>query len=535
MKTCIVSLWACSVAAFAAPNVCDVRDYGATGDGRTKDTQAIQKAIDACAQKGAGVVYIPFGNYLTGAITLKSNLILRIEAGATILASTDPEDYPLIPNPWQPENRQPAALINGEGLENVTITGRGTIEGQGKLSYYLGPERTGPVEGDLWGHHASQKYDTGYFGGKVVPSGDAYWGPRKTNQGSAANSRQYAHPRLIKLVRCTNAVVEGLTLRNSPSWTVNPVFCERVALRGLTIDNPMDSTSTDAIDLESCRDVHISDSTLGAGDDLVTIKSGSEPAGLRVNKPCENITVANCTMLHGHGAIVIGSETSGGVRNVSVSNCVFRGTDRGFRLKTQRGRGGVVDGLVASNIIMEDVIEPFGITLYYSGRGGIDKPEPVNQGTPVWRNLSFQNIIARGARTAGYLLGLPESPFNGVTFSDVRVSAKDGFSCRWAKDVAFHNVRIDTEEGSALTARDTEGLEIDGFRTGAPHLDVPVIGLSQVRDVMLRGSYAARGTGTFVDLSGDTTRNVVLSGNDLHYAKQAVNAANGLGQEIKVE
>lgn len=537
MKTLIVSLWACSVVAFAAPNVCDVRDYGATGNGRTKDTQAIQKAIEACAQKGAGVIYFPPGNYLAGAITLKSNLTLHIEAGATLLASTEVEDYPLVANPWQPETRQAAALINGDGLENVTITGRGTIEGQGKLSYWIGPERTRPVEGDLWGHHASQKYDTGYFGGKVVPSGDAYWGPRKANQaqGSAETRRQYAHPRLIKLVRCTNVLVEGLTLQNSPGWTINPVFCERVVFRGLTINNPMDSTSTDAFDLESCRDVHISDCTLGAGDDLVTIKSGSEPAGLRVNKPCENITVTNCTMLHGHGAIVIGSETSGGVRNVTVSNCVFRGTDRGFRLKTQRGRGGVVDGLVASNIIMEDVIEPFGITLYYSSRGGIDKAEPVNEGTPVWRNLSFQNIIARGARTAGYLLGLPESPFAGVTFSDVRVWAKEGFSCRWAKDVAFHNVRIDTEAGSALACRDVEGLEIDGFRTGAPHLEVPVIGLSQVKDVLLRGSYAARGTGTFVDLSGDTTRNVVLNGNDLYYAKQTMSVAKEAANEVRVQ
>jgi len=163
---------------------------------------------------------------------------------------------------------------------------------------------------------------------------------------------------MIKLVRCTNVLVEGLTVQNSPGWTINPIFCERVVFRGLTINNPMDSTSTDAFDLESCRDVHISNCTLGAGDDLVTIKSGSEPAGLRINRPWENITVTNCTMLQGHGAIVIGSETSGGVRNVTVSNCVFRGTDRGFRLKTQCGRGGVVDGLVASNIVIEDLLEP---------------------------------------------------------------------------------------------------------------------------------------------------------------------------------
>ena len=249
-------------------------------------------------------------------------------------------------------------------------------------------------------------------------------------------------------------------------------------------------------------------------------------------------------MLQGHGAIVIGSETSGGARNISVSNCVFRGTERGFRLKTQRGRGGVVDGLVASNIVMEDVYEPFRITMYYTMAGFTptgrpvppDGVEPVTEGTPVWRNLYFDNILARGATTAGIILGLPESPYSGITFSNVRVWAKqEGLYCRYAKDVAFHNVQINAGAGSALVCRNVDGLEIDGFRTAEPHPEAPVIDLSYITDVLLRGSWAARGTGTFVSVSGDTTRNVVLNGNDLRYAKQATTVAQEAAKEVRVQ
>ena len=548
MKTMIASLLAFSSVAFAAATVCDVRDYGPSGNGSTKDTQAIQKAIEACAQK-AGVVYFSPGNYLTGAITLRSNITLHIEAGATLLGSPDAADYPMVPNPWRPETTTISALIYGDGVKNVTLTGLGTIDGQG-LSWWK--------RAFIWRRSPEYESRERHYTPLVemcssTPSMNTalFYPPRQLERSAAAapqaGVRESPRPRLFTCVRCTNLLMEGLTVRNSPNWTINPVFSEQIVFRGLTIDAPIDSPNTDLFDLESCRNVLISDCTMDGGDDLVTIKSGTEPAGLRINRPCENITVTNCTMLHGHGGIVFGSETSGGIRNVSVSNCVFRGTDRGFRLKSQRGRGGVVDGLVASNIVMEDVYEPFAIYFYYSSSTRTatcrpiqsvngDSAQPVGEGTPVWRNFSFDNILAKGAITAGFILGLPESPMSGMTFSNVRIWAKDeGFLCRYAKDVAFHNVQINTGTGSTLVGQNVDGLEVDGFRTTAPHPGVPVIDLSNITDVFLRGSWAAPGTDSFLNVSGDSTRNVVLNGNDLRYAKQAVNVAREAAKEVRVQ
>jgi len=196
---------------------------------------------------------------------------------------------------------------------------------------------------------------------------------------------------------------------------------------------------------------------------------------------------------------------------------------------------------------MEDVYEPFRIHFYYSSPSRTatcrpiqaangDSAQPVGEGTPVWRNFSFDHILAKGAITAGFILGLPESPMSGMTFSNVRIWAKDeGFLCRYAKDVAFHNVQFNTGAGSALVARNTDGLEIDGFQTAEPHAEVPVIDLNSITDVLLRGSWAARGTGTFVNVSGDSTRNVVLNGNELRYAKQAVNVAKEAAKEVRVQ
>ena len=548
MTSALAGLIVCSSVSLAAVFVCDVRDYGATGDGRTKDTQAIQKAIDACAQKGAGVVYVSPGNYLTSAITLKSNLTLQIDAGATLLGSQDAADYPPVPNPWRPETRGMSALIYGDGVRNVTLTGLGTIDGQGSVWWKRAP---------IW----RRKPEYASYQPRYTPLVEfcsstrslntaSYYAPRMT---VAPGERMSPRPRLFTCVRCTNLLVEGLTFRNSPSWTINTVFSEQLVFRGLTIDAPIDSPNTDVFDLESSRNVAISECTMSGGDDLVTIKSGTDAVGRRVGKPTENITVTNCTMLYGHGGIVLGSEAAGGIRNITVSNCVFRGTDRGFRLKTQRGRGGVVEGLVASNIVMEDVYEPFRIHSYYDKIGTPDpadrtatcrpvpavrgdSAQPAGEGTPVWRNFSFQNILARGATTAGFVLGLPESPMSGVTFDNVRISARDeGFLVRHAREVAFHHVQIDTGEGSALIAVDTEGLDLDGFGTGAPHSESPAVDLRDVKDVFLRGSWAPRGTDTFVRVGGESTRNVVLSGNQFRQARRGVNVAKEAAKEVQVQ
>ncbi len=271
-----------------------------------------------------------------------------------------------------------------------------------------------------------------------------------------------------------------MTLLNSASWTLHPIFCEFVTVTGLTIINPVPSPNTDGINPESCRNVHISNCHIDVGDDCITLKSGKDELGRAMGIPNENITITNCTMLKGHGGVVIGSEMSGGVRNVSISNCVFQGTDRGLRIKSQRGRGGVVEGVTFSNIVMQDVPEPFNITMFYSGTDKPEEKHPVNVGTPRFRDILINNVTARGARSAGQITGLQEMAIEGVTLSNVRVQAEKGFICRDAKDITFNNVEIDTGSGPALIGQSVDGLLLEKFRTRRPHAGTQLTDLKNV-------------------------------------------------------
>jgi polygalacturonase len=410
----------------------DVRQHGATGDGHSKDTAAIQKAIDACARAGGGTVHVPPGRYCIGTIHLRSNVTLDIEAGATLLGSTEPDDYPLVPSSWKAERQEIGSLIRGENLANIGLTGRGTIDGQGeawwKRQRLLRPK------------------------GKNPPA------PTEADRKEIAKIA-HGRPHLIKLVNCKHVLLEGLTLTNSPSWTVNPVFSEFITVRNLTLQNPADSPNTDGINPESCRNVHISECNIDVGDDCITIKSGTDEVGRRVGRACENITVTNCTMMHGHGGLVIGSEMSGGAKNVTISNCVFQGTQRGIRIKSQRGRGGVVEGVSANNIVMEGVETPVSITMYYSGGASEDRAEPAGEGTPIFRDISLCNILARGAKVAGEILGLPEMPIQGVTLDNVRIAGEKSFVIRHAKDIAFHRTRIEVKSGPPIVQQNVAGFE----------------------------------------------------------------------------
>jgi polygalacturonase len=424
-------------ALIGAPAVFDVRQFGAVGDGKSKDTAAIARAIDACAKAGGGTVQFPAGRYLTGTITLKSNITLQVETGATILGSQDPKDYPLRDSPWADGRKEISSLIYGADLENIAIRGGGTIDGQGEIwwkrQWFASPKKGRPEAKTPADFEEAQKI---------------------------ANGR----PHLIKIVRSKYVTLDGLRLTNSPSWTVHPIFCEFVTVRGVSIYNPVPSPNTDGINPESCRNVHISDCTIDVGDDCITLKSGKDELGRKTGRPNENITITNCTMLKGHGGVVIGSEMSGGVRNVSITNCVFQGTDKGLRIKSQRGRGGIVEGVVMSNVVMQDVPEAFTITMFYAGA---DKPEeiyPVNEGTPRFRNILINNITARGSKSAGQITGLREMAISSILFSNVRIQAQKGFTCQHAKDIEFDNVAIDAAEGAALIGRSVEGIKLDRFR-----------------------------------------------------------------------
>jgi len=463
--------------ASSARSVFDVRDYGAIGDGTTKNTEAVHAAIAACTAAGGGTVHIPAGRYVTGAIFLQSNVTLYVDAGATILGSEDISDYPVIDGRWEGiEQRHYASLVNGDGLENIAITGRGTLDARGRI----------------------------------------WWETR--------GKLEHARGRLIGLYRCTNVLIEGVTLRNSPAWTVNPVYCENVTIHDLTIINPENSPNTDGINPDSCRNVRISNCHIDVGDDCIAIKCGKDEDGRRVNKPCENITITNCTMLSGHGGVVIGSEMSGGVKNVVISNCVFDGTDRGIRLKTQRGRGGVVQDVRISNIVMRNVGCALTLNMFY----GKVPPEPVSERTPAFCDISISNITVRGGREAGYFAGLPERPLARIRISDAVLYTKKGLQCTDARDIAFHNVRIETERGPALICKNIENLEVSGFTTYNPHENTPVLELEQIKGAFIRGCRAIAGTGTFIKLGGGVTKGIVLSGNHLSEAKEPVS----LGSDV---
>jgi polygalacturonase len=408
----------------ASAAVYNVRDYGATGNGAVKETAAIAKAIQAASHAGGGVVYFPPGQYLTGTIALGSNMTLEVDAGATVLGSPDPEDYPLRDSGWGDGRQERASLIYAENAENVTLRGYGTIDGQGQYWW----RRMG------WPNRLKVPRD------QRTPA-------ELTELAKLANGR----PNLIKLVGCKLVTLEQLHLINAPSWTVHPLFCEFVRVDGITIQNPVPSPNTDGINPESCRNVQIMNSRIDVGDDCVTLKSGINETGRRVGKPDENITITNCVMLRGHGGVTIGSEMSGGVRNVVVSNSVFQGTDVGIRVKSQRGRGGVVEGLAVSNVVMQDVASAFTITMFYSGGDKPDDVYPVNEGTPRFRDFLFSNITARGSKTAGQITGLKEMPIENITFSNVKIQAQTGMKCRDAKDIAFLDVTIDAQNGPALS------------------------------------------------------------------------------------
>lgn len=413
-----------------------VRVFGALGNGQTLDSPAIQAAIDACAAQGGGTVYLPAGQYLTGSLCLRDNICLHLDSGATILGSENPEHYPIIHSRWEGRHQDThAPLIRAQSAHHVSVTGRGVIDGRG----------------------------------------DTWWKAKKVG------TLKHPRPRLIGFSDCTNVLIEGITALNSPSWTINPVHCQNVNIRGVTIINPADSPNTDGINPDSCRLVRISDCYVSVGDDCITIKSGTEHEDPDRYAPCRDISITNCLLERGHGGVVIGSEMSGGVKNVVISNCVFIGTDRGIRIKSRRGRGGEIEDIRVSNLIMDGVLCPFTMNLYYhiGVRGNTDvsdkNPRSVDDTTPRLRRIHFSHITARNVKhAAGFLYGLAEMPLEDISFTDVSISISDeadsgypemaddipsmsqaGFFIRNARHLRLEHVEVTGQVGAAFDMDDS--------------------------------------------------------------------------------
>ena len=366
----------------------NIREYAAYSIDGKDWTEAFIRAIDDMKQQGGGVLTVPAGEYPTGSIRLYDNMTLNIESGAALRFHQDEAAFPLIELEFEGvAGKMHQACIYAEQAKNVTVTGYGTVDGQG-----------------------------------------SYWWKQIREKGRT----EYPRPYLVCFSDCEHVVLENVTLTNSPAWTVHPLRCRNVVIRGLNIKNPADSPNTDGIDPDACQDVRIHDCTIDVGDDCIAIKSGTEATPNR--QPSERIIITNCHFLHGHGGVVLGSEMSGDIRNVVVSSCVFYETDRGIRLKTRRGRGGTVEGIQLTNLVMEKVMCPFVFNMYYfCGADGKMKhvwdkaPYPITERTPCLRDVSITGVRARGCTAcAGFFYGLAEMPVEGVSLQDVVVEMTDG-------------------------------------------------------------------------------------------------------------
>lgn len=417
----------------------DMLKAGAKADGKKLNTTLINNTITRLNAAGGGTLYFPAGTYLTGAVKLKSNITIELEAGATLLFSDNFEDYlPFV------EVRHEGVMMNSfcpllyaVDAENITIKGEGTLNGQGKKWWTEFFRILVDLKDN--GMRELNKYQPMWEKANDVKSLYA-----ETNEDwHSTLQRRFFRPPFIQPVRCKNFRVEGVKIINSPFWTVNPEFCDNVTVKGITIHN-VPSPNTDGINPESCKNVHISDCHISVGDDCITIKSGRDLQARNLGVPCENITITNCTMLSGHGGVVIGSEMSGGVKKVTISNCVFDGTDRGIRLKSTRGRGGVVEDIRVSNIVMSNIKqEAVVFNLKYSKMPAEAKSER----TPEFRNIYVSGLTVRGVKTPIKIVGLEEAPVEGIVLRDIDViNAGDKCVFEDCKNIKLENVYVDGKE-----------------------------------------------------------------------------------------
>ena len=417
-----------STAVRAVDKTFDVREFGAKGDGKTLDTAAIQKALDACENTG-GTVRFPAGTYLSKPITLKTKTTMHLDEGAKLQATGEQAAFLKSGTDWLKAESSGdfVPFIGGKKLQDVTISGKGTIDG----------------------------------------GGENWWGPAEEARRKKPGFT-LPRPRMIVLNDSKNIKVTGVTLQNSPTFHFVPTDCENVVVEDVTVLAPPRSPNTDAIDPSRCKNVLITKCRIDVGDDNIAIKSGRKVPGREF--ACEDITITDCVFLNGHG-LSMGSELVGGVRNVTVRNCTFDGTENGLRIKTSRDKGGRIENISYENITMKNVDPAITLTCQYGGTSARDeaKPssaakeetaKPVTSTTPVYRNIRIRDLKAVCDRGAGLIAGLPESPVEGVVLENVEITSATGLTIKHAKGVELKNVQINAKQGSPFIVENAtvEGL-----------------------------------------------------------------------------
>ena len=406
--------------------VYDIRDYGAKDGGKIENTEAIRKAIDACAGAGGGTVRVPAGTWLTGAIHLKSNVNLHIEKGAELHFSTDPEDYlPVVFTRWAGfELYNYSPLIYARDCENIAVTGSGKLFGHGPAWWPWAK---------IQEETARRVYREQVL--KNVPAEERVYGT------PAAGLR----PQFISPINCRNVLLEGFEIAGpGPFWTIHLVYCENVIVRDLTL-NTVGGPNTDGINLDSTRNALIETCEINAGDDAIALKSGINEEGRRIGRPTENVVIRNIRAGKCHGGIVIGSEMSGGVRNIYGHSCEFIGAGKGIRLKSNASRGGVVENCWFENIRMTGIAQEAIVIQTDYGAWMASKD---GNAYPLFRNLVFKNITCDGAAQAVSMTATEHQPIEKVTLENVSIKAKRGMRFEWVNGITLRDVRIEPDAGN---------------------------------------------------------------------------------------
>ena len=445
----------------------NLADFGGVGDGATLNTVAFAKAMAALAKSGGGELTVPPGLWLTGPIQLQSHVNLHLERGALIQFSRDFHQYPLtVINLKGEEEVDSLSPISGENLEDVAITGAGIIDGGGDAWRPLKSDKLSAREWKTLvqsGGVLNARGDTWYPSPEVRDGGKRVADLRQAGSLKLSDyepAHQYLRPKMVRLIGCQRILLEGVTFQNPPNWTLNPALCEDVSILDVQVRNSPNAQNSDALDLESCRRAIIRGCTFDVGDDGICLKSGKDAAGRRIGVPTEDVLVENCVVYHAHGGFTIGSEMSGGVRNVWVNNCLFMGTDIGLRFKSTRGRGGVVERIYISHVNMTGIPgDAINFNLYYGGQSPLDRGAgtgespipPVTEATPQFKDIHIEDVVCRGADTAIFLQGLPEMPLQNITLKNVSITSQKGVFVTDAEGIQFENVRVDHQTGPRLT------------------------------------------------------------------------------------
>ena len=525
MRKISLLIIALGLSLMAKAELINMQAFGAKADGKTSNTAVIKEAIEKLSAGGGGTLFFPAGTYVTGPIVLKSNITVDIEAGATIKFSDDMSEYtPFV------EMRYEGVVMNSfvpmfyaYEQENITIKGEGTIDGNGKKWWYgtftlEGAHKDETFKKELQGYQKMWREANPGF--KIEDNSD--W--------KRTLAKEFFRPPLMQPYKCKDFTVQGVTIINSPFWTINPEFCENVNILGVTINNP-DAPNTDGINPSSCKNVIIANCNITVGDDCVTLKSGRDLQGREYATPCENITITNCVMRAGHGGVVIGSEMSGDVRRVTISNCVFDGTDRGIRLKSTRGRGGIVEDIRVSNIVMNDIQqEAITLNLFYSNVPA----EPVTDRTPIFRNIHISGLTGTNVNMATTVLGIEESPISNITFSDINMDAQTGFVVNDAKDITFENVRVNTKIGAAFKFERASNLRLNNVYNPQPLADKAVMEVTDVKDMFIQGSFPEAGSSAYITLDGAKTDNIILKNNYLDRLKNPIEKKSSLNKKANI-